>query len=1332
MFGNLFNDSMTDKKVDNNTAKTVDGQIIEQPPNSRESRNLIGIKNQGATCYLNSLLQTLFLTPEFREALFKLGPEELGKIYDKDKNAKVRVIPLQLQHLFARLLLIDQDACTTKELTDSFGWQNSEQFQQHDVQELSRILFDALETSLVGTSGSDLIQNLFKGNIVNQIKCCVCDRVSETKEEFLDITVSVVSENSLEKSLSNVYESQELMSGKNQYFCEQCNQLVNAQKGAKLESCPPILTLSLLRFNYDMKTFSRYKETGHFAFPVKLDIAKYCKDHDTSVSTEYTLYSVIIHKGSAHRGHYHAYIRDVDGLGHSEIPVADCDYEPNFSFVPNHNLQQLPRKCDKIEEEIGPEELLACLMSVRGAIRISELGRILHEETGITWSKKFRKQYGTMLKFIRSCTQTFVLDSKEQTVSLCDSSRSTPFSTRPPLDTVPEESTQDCTKALNGENLPSPIPNGNDFTFSNDNNETYHDCTDVIANGDLHRIGASWFNVNDELIKPISVHSIPDQFSGQQSAYMLFYRRKDLQRPKECWGDRSHRIPQHISNIITKENERLSLWRTTYEEAVNRLDLHIHIEQTCCFQNQLILPNDPSGCLIHIDRRENISTLVTNINDCIRKILRRKRKQRLKVYHDLTEQTFQKQDEQYSHLHTIKVLPHGGIHLYDCVSEEKTITLKDAKLESDMHLFFWNGKSIFRKEVSCGYDWESVAVVLQCTLSETCHCKFKFAIKHDICLETVKFYASKFLHVGIEEITVEWKTNIVDEEGLSNDVYINLNEVSGETLQYEEMFRAKVKSLTEKCETPQTCGEEKETNIHLKVQNTILKCDEEVLKDAIYTFDASIEMTIEDLKVFIAKTLLITQSSEKFRLSLLCNDEKVPMQENLTLSSYEISENDLLVLEDFRAPSMNQIVLFVKPLLENVFVEVIVDQTLDMFQLVKIVEKQLDMKDNEWHLCRSNCYGEKVTVLNKFDETIVMLGIANGTYLMVCPGKLLKDGMISIKLWWYPPPEMLCDLVTNNEISYIYDSITTKSNTSLNNSLPLLGLRKWKSVDNIDCLAMILGPLEMGNVEVSKDGNLFDLNLAIRNALPENFIWTGKPMRIRTVEKSVLSRILPTQPEMTLKRLKIQNSTQLAVQFSDEELSKDQVALNIVFHVPGTRLYTQPAELICNCNPSQVIQELSKILGIPHSNIKVAKKDCEGNSWKILQMENVARNKHKKKGGKSNAKRKSTVKSNKDVSISLKDSDIIGVKILSEEEKRFTEDIGLDDFDTDDDIQKRKFKDKDQKVIASNKYSFLSGKDTGKITERKSQKNKEAPLKIHVQNFGDGESSLDELPCSEH
>lgn len=86
-----------------------------------------GIRNQGGTCYLNSLLQTLHFTPEFREALFSLGPAELGSLEDKDKpDAKVRIIPLQLQRLFAQLLLLDQEAASTADLTDSFGWTSNE------------------------------------------------------------------------------------------------------------------------------------------------------------------------------------------------------------------------------------------------------------------------------------------------------------------------------------------------------------------------------------------------------------------------------------------------------------------------------------------------------------------------------------------------------------------------------------------------------------------------------------------------------------------------------------------------------------------------------------------------------------------------------------------------------------------------------------------------------------------------------------------------------------------------------------------------------------------------------------------------------------------------------------------------------------------------------------------------------------------------------------------------------------------------------------------------------------------------------------------------------
>lgn len=50
---------------------------------------------------------------------------------------------------------------------------------QQDVQELNRILFSALETSLIGTSGSSLIQRLYRGTLINLITCSECHNVSE-------------------------------------------------------------------------------------------------------------------------------------------------------------------------------------------------------------------------------------------------------------------------------------------------------------------------------------------------------------------------------------------------------------------------------------------------------------------------------------------------------------------------------------------------------------------------------------------------------------------------------------------------------------------------------------------------------------------------------------------------------------------------------------------------------------------------------------------------------------------------------------------------------------------------------------------------------------------------------------------------------------------------------------------------------------------------------------------------------------------------------------------------------------------------------------------------
>jgi hypothetical protein len=122
-------------------AQTLRREGVAYFRSAAEGGSCVGLLNQGATCYMNSLLQTLYMTQEFREYIFRWR-------YTPDRDGpEDQCIALQLQALFARLACSCCAAVSTKALTHSFGWEAAESFQQHDVQELNRVLFDALGRS---------------------------------------------------------------------------------------------------------------------------------------------------------------------------------------------------------------------------------------------------------------------------------------------------------------------------------------------------------------------------------------------------------------------------------------------------------------------------------------------------------------------------------------------------------------------------------------------------------------------------------------------------------------------------------------------------------------------------------------------------------------------------------------------------------------------------------------------------------------------------------------------------------------------------------------------------------------------------------------------------------------------------------------------------------------------------------------------------------------------------------------------------------------------------------------------------------------------------------
>ncbi|XP_076890783.1 ubiquitin C-terminal hydrolase 12-like isoform X2 [Bidens hawaiensis] len=270
---------------------------------SKKETGYVGLKNQGATCYMNSLLQTLYHIPYFRKAVYHMPTTE--------NDMPSGSIPLALQSLFYKLQYSDTSVAT-KELTKSFGWDTYDSFMQHDVQELNRVLCEKLEDKMKGTVVEGTIQQLFEGHHMNYIECINVDYKSTRKESFYDLQLDVKGCRDVYASFDK-YVEVERLEGDNKYHAEQYG-LQDAKKGVLFIDFPPVLQLQLKRFEYDFMRDTMVKINDRYEFPLQLDLdrenGKYLSPQaDRSVRNLYTLHSVLVHSGGVHGGHYYAYIR---------------------------------------------------------------------------------------------------------------------------------------------------------------------------------------------------------------------------------------------------------------------------------------------------------------------------------------------------------------------------------------------------------------------------------------------------------------------------------------------------------------------------------------------------------------------------------------------------------------------------------------------------------------------------------------------------------------------------------------------------------------------------------------------------------------------------------------------------------------------------------------------------------------------------------------------------------------------------------------------------------------------------------------------------------------
>lgn len=421
-----------------------------------------GLINLGNTCYMNSVLQALFMATEFRRQVLSLNLNGCNSLMKK------------LQHLFAFLAHTQREAYAPRIFFEASRPPWFTPRSQQDCSEYLRFLLDRLheeekilriqsshkpseglgctETCLqevtnkvavpsespgTGDSEKTLIEKMFGGKLRTHICCLNCRSTSHKVEAFTDLSLafcpspsvedssfqdpaslpsaqddglmqtsvtdaeeepvvcnpaaaafvcdSVVSERRLgsppvefpcaENSsvpgesakilvskdvpqnpggesttsvtdLLNYFLAPEVLTGENQYYCESCASLQNAEKTIQITEEPEYLILTLLRFSYDQKYHVRRKILDNVSLPLVLELpvkrtslsslsegwsadadftdvnenlAKKLKPSGTEEAfcpklVPYLLSSVVVHSGvSSESGHYYSYARNITG-----------------------------------------------------------------------------------------------------------------------------------------------------------------------------------------------------------------------------------------------------------------------------------------------------------------------------------------------------------------------------------------------------------------------------------------------------------------------------------------------------------------------------------------------------------------------------------------------------------------------------------------------------------------------------------------------------------------------------------------------------------------------------------------------------------------------------------------------------------------------------------------------------------------------------------------------------------------------------------------------------------------------------------------------------------
>jgi ubiquitin carboxyl-terminal hydrolase 9/24 len=277
----------------------------------------VGLKNAGATCYMNSVLQQLYTIPPIRVGILAVEEaakefvvleeqeregekkerkqrERLNNIDDVEEESEgqalqsvpssssdnrkdtQRKVLMQLQSIFSHLLEGRLQFHTPQGFWREFRlWGERVNLrEQHDAFEFFNCLVDNLDEGLKTFSYCPVLSEVLGGAFADQKICRGCPHRYSREESFTALNIDIRNQQHLFESL-DAFVKGDLLEGANAYHCEKCDKKVDTVKRLCISRLPKVLVIQLKRFDYDWERETAVKFNDYFEFPRELDMSPY-------------------------------------------------------------------------------------------------------------------------------------------------------------------------------------------------------------------------------------------------------------------------------------------------------------------------------------------------------------------------------------------------------------------------------------------------------------------------------------------------------------------------------------------------------------------------------------------------------------------------------------------------------------------------------------------------------------------------------------------------------------------------------------------------------------------------------------------------------------------------------------------------------------------------------------------------------------------------------------------------------------------------------------------------------------------------------------------------